>query len=80
MATARRVFSASLTISPGVHGVSLFYCRVLREPRPTSDFPTTHQSLLTLGEQALAQQTESGVQAIKKQRDIGNEKKGTDGR
>jgi hypothetical protein len=35
MATARRVFSASLTISPSVHGVSLLYCRVLREPRPT---------------------------------------------
>jgi hypothetical protein len=35
MATARRVFSASLTISPGVHGVSLLYCRVIREPRPT---------------------------------------------
>ena len=35
MATARRVFSASLTISPGVHGVSLLYCWVLREPRAT---------------------------------------------
>ena len=28
-------FSASLKISPGVHGVSLLYCWVLREPRPT---------------------------------------------
>ena len=27
-------FSASLIISPGAHGVSLLYCRVLREPRP----------------------------------------------
>jgi hypothetical protein len=51
MATARRVFSASLIISPGVHGVSLLYCRVLREPRPTklpSDFPTDGRSPITL--------------------------------
>jgi hypothetical protein len=33
-----------------------------------------------LGEQALAQETESSVQAIKKQRDIENEEKRADGR